>query len=246
MPAGPAEPGNADPLSRRKAARLRPDRLDASDDFVTRRDGRGGIGNSPSTTCRSVRQTPQASTRSSNSDGPGRGRRVPPERAAFPARARSSRASSPSRGSPRPAPPPRSSRAIALGGVRRRMGGRHLARQASGDLGEMIEAGLVKAVPTSPSAARRSDYPSRPRGSASPGGPSRPSRRAGQSRGFGRAGPRRCRWRATCSRWERTPSPPAPVRAAPTRLATAPRSCRRAPPCGRPCRTNRPNDRSRP
>jgi hypothetical protein len=60
MPAGVAEPGHADARPGLESDAFA-DGLNAAHDFVARHNF--GSGSSPSTTCRSVRQTPQASTR---------------------------------------------------------------------------------------------------------------------------------------------------------------------------------------
>jgi hypothetical protein len=65
LTAGVMQPGDADPLAYFDLLDARADLLDDPDDLMT--------SNSPSTTCRSVRQTPQAVTRTSNSSSPGDG-----------------------------------------------------------------------------------------------------------------------------------------------------------------------------
>ena len=67
LAAGVAEPWDADAIAHREPGHLVADRLHSADDFVSRHHRKKNGGNSPSTRCRSVRQTPHARTLTSSS-----------------------------------------------------------------------------------------------------------------------------------------------------------------------------------
>jgi hypothetical protein len=67
----PDEPRNANPGADSLGGNRIAERLDDTDNLMARHDWKLRIGNSPSTICRSVRQTAQASTRTRISPGPG-------------------------------------------------------------------------------------------------------------------------------------------------------------------------------
>ncbi len=70
--AGAPQPWNADACAERSMGDPIPDCLDDTDNLVPGTMGSFGLGSSPSTTCKSVRQTAQASTRTKTSPDPGR------------------------------------------------------------------------------------------------------------------------------------------------------------------------------
>jgi hypothetical protein len=71
--AGRPKPGNADPLANFQAVHTGPSASMRPTISCPGMIGSFGFSNSPSTTWRSVRQTPQASTRTRSSPGPGTG-----------------------------------------------------------------------------------------------------------------------------------------------------------------------------
>ena len=72
-PARPPQPGHADPLAGTEAVAAGPQNVDRAHDLVARYDGHFLPRRSPSTTCRSVRQTPQQQTFSRTSPAAGSG-----------------------------------------------------------------------------------------------------------------------------------------------------------------------------